>query len=353
MILVTGGAGFIGSNLVYALNQRSIDRIIIVDHLGTGDKWKNLRGLKFEDYLEKDDFEKYYLKGTKAIPELTTVFHIGACSNTTETNCSYLVENNYRFSKLLLDFSVSYNARLIYASSAATYGNGVICHSAKEYNGNILLEEDLKTKFTDNEIYIEKLKPLNMYGYSKHMFDLVLKRTDSFRKFKIVGLKYFNVFGANEYHKSHMKSFILKSYEQILQKGYATVFYQDGNIEKANDLYRDFIYIKDAINMTLYFYDNPRLFGLFNIGSGVATGWEYLTNLLIEVGKQYFQTLKISPKINYIPIPNELKDQYQYKTIADISSVRNVGYREQITPIKKAVANYLNEYLIPNKYITD
>ncbi|EKD81498.1 MAG: hypothetical protein ACD_39C01781G0003, partial [uncultured bacterium] len=254
MILVTGGAGFIGSVIVWALNQRGIDDIIIVDHLGTSDKWKNLTGLRFADYCEKADFLSYLDKGAFDDHKLEAVLHLGACSSTTETDASYLIKNNFEFSKALALWATSNRARFIYASSAATYGDG-------------------EQGFDDNPAEIEKLTPLNMYGYSKQLFDLWLKRKGLLDK--CVGIKYFNVFGPNEYHKGSMRSFILKSFEQISQSGEVQLFKSHRPDYGDGEQLRDFIYVKDAAAMTLHFLDN-QAGGLFNVATGVARNWNDL-----------------------------------------------------------------------------
>ena len=197
MIIVTGGAGFIGSAIVAALNARGNDDILIVDVLGSDQKWKNLRKLRFADYIEADDFFEM-LAADEINRPVEAIFHMGACSDTTETNCTFLIDNNYGYSKLLANWAAEDGIRLIYASSAATYGDGS--------NG-----------FSDNHKHLDRLLPLNMYGYSKHMFDLWAKRIGLLDS--AVGLKYFNIFGPNEYHKGDMRSFVIKAFEQINVRG--------------------------------------------------------------------------------------------------------------------------------------
>jgi len=322
MIIVTGGAGFIGSALIAALNKRQITDILVVDELGTDRKWKNLRNLSFTDYVEKDDFLEMVIED-KLDSSIDAVFHLGACSDTTETNASYLIKNNYEYSKLLAQWATADNIRFIYASSAATYGDG-------------------SAGFSDDQEKIEILKPLNMYGYSKHLFDLWARRTGLLKK--IVGLKYFNVFGPNEYHKADMRSFCIKAFEQIASTGKVRLFksykpeYADGEQK------RDFIYVKDAVDMTLFFNDNPQLSGLYNIGTGKARTWNDLV-------KAVFAAMGKELNIEYIEMPESIRNQYQYYTCADITNLRKAGYDNETTPLEDAIKDYVQNYLQENKYL--
>ena len=316
-IVVTGGAGFIGSNLVEVLNQRGEDQIIIVDHLGEGNKWKNLLGLKFLDYIEKGEFlekiEKGYFK------EVSAIIHLGACSNTTEKNLQFLYLNNYKYSQKLALFSLENNIQFIYASSAATYGEGSL-------------------GFSDDETLLPKLKPLNPYGFSKHLFDLWLYYNGLLNK--VVGLKYFNVFGEKEFHKGEMRSVVLKAYEQIKKEEKVKLFksynphYQDG------EQLRDFIYVKDAVEVTLFFLENPQIKGIFNVGTGKARSFK---DLVLAI----FSALNIPPTIEYIEMPEYLKKQYQYFTQADITKLRKAGYNKPMWELEDAVKNYVT-YLEKN-----
>ena len=322
MIIVTGGAGFIGSALVAGLNARGIDDILIVDVLGSDNRWMNLRKLKYADYIEADDFFEILAAG-QIDWDVTAILHMGACSDTTEQDATFLVNNNYGCSKLLANWAAEASIRFIYASSAATYGDG--------------------TKgFGDNEDKLNDLTPLNMYGYSKHMFDLWAKRAGLLDT--IVGLKYFNVFGPNEYHKAHMKSFIVKAFEQINDKSQVALFksyhpdYADGCQE------RDFLYIKDAVDMTLFFLDNPTLSGIYNIGTGQTNTWNDLANAT-------FEAMDKKPNIKYIDMPDHLKDKYQYYTKADIAKIRKVGYDRSITTLPDAIKDYVQNYLQKNEFL--
>ena len=330
MIIVTGGAGFIGSAIIAALNQRGITDIVVVDQLASDQRWKNLRNLSFADYLEKDDFLGVVTENRIKTP-VKAVFHLGACTDTTETNASYLIKNNYEYTKLLAQWASDSKIRFIYASSAATYGDG-------------------SEGFSDDEDKIEKLRPLNMYGYSKQLFDLWAKRMGLLEK--IVGLKYFNVFGPNEYHKANMRSFILKAYEQVNALGTVRLFKSCSPKYADGEYVRDFIYVKDAVDMTLFFFDNPKISGLFNIGTGMARSWNDLV-------KAVFSALGKDPKIEYIDMPENLRAQYQYFTQADISKLLKAGYKKQAhgeqsrttTPLESAISDYVQNYLISNKFL--
>ena len=324
MIIVTGGAGFIGSALIAALNKRQITDILVVDELGTDQKWKNLRNLSFADYVEKDDFLEMVIED-KLDSSIDAVFHLGACSDTTETNASYLIKNNYEYSKLLAQWATADNIRFIYASSAATYGDG-------------------SAGFSDDQEKIENLRPLNMYGYSKHLFDLWARRAGLLKK--LVGLKYFNVFGPNEYHKADMRSFCIKAFEQITSTGKVRLFksykpeYADGEQK------RDFIYVKDAVDMTLFFYDEPQIRGLFNIGTGKARTWNDLV-------KAVFFAMGKKPNIEYIEMPESIHNQYQYFTEANITNLRKAGYDKETTPLEDAIKDYVQHYLQKNAYLRE
>jgi len=323
MIIVTGGAGFIGSALIAALNKRQISDILVVDQLGTDQKWKNLRNLAFADYVEKDDFLEMVVENKLNFPT-EAVFHLGACSDTTETNASYLIKNNYEYSKLLAQWATTDNIHFIYASSAATYGDG-------------------SAGFSDDEEKIAELRPLNMYGYSKHLFDLWAKRAGLLKK--IVGLKYFNVFGPNEYHKGDMRSFVIKAFEQIKAAGKVRLFKSYKPKFKDGGQMRDFIYVKDAVDMTLFFYDNPQTGGLFNIGTGKARTWNDLV-------KSVFAAMDKKPSIEYIEMPESIRNQYQYFTQADITKLRKAGYKQETTPLEDAVKDYVQNYLQKGSYLT-
>ena len=323
MIIVTGGAGFIGSALIAALNKRQIADILVVDQLGTDQKWKNLRNLSFADYVEKDDFLEMVVE-SRLDSATEAVFYLGACSDTTETNASFFIKNNYEYSKLLAQWATADNIRFIYASSAATYGDG-------------------SAGFSDDVEKIDKLRPLNMYGYSKHLFDLWARRAGLLKK--IVGLKYFNVFGPNEYHKGDMRSFVVKAFEQINATGKVRLFKSYKSEFKDGEQMRDFIYVKDAVDMTLFFYDNSQLSGLFNIGTAKACTWN-------DLEKAVFAAMGNKTKIEYIEMPDSIRNQYQYFTQADITKLYKAGYSNKTAPLEDAVKDYVQNYLQKDGYLT-
>jgi ADP-L-glycero-D-manno-heptose 6-epimerase len=330
MIIVTGGAGFIGSALIAALNKRGITDILVVDE-HSKDKCKNLVNLSFADYAEKNNFLKTVVE-KKIGTDIESVFHIGACSDTTETDAEYLRKNNYQYSKVLSQWATDANVRFIYASSAATYGDGSTCGEQGRTKG-----------FSDDEEKIQELRPLNMYGHSKQLFDLWARETGLLKK--IVVLKYFNVFGPNEYHKGDMRSFVLKAFEQIRDTGKVRLF-KSHNPDYADGEYmRDFLYIKDAVDMTLFFYDNPKITGLFNIGAGKARTWNDLV-------KAVFAAMGKSANVEYVEMPDSIRNQYQYFTQADITKLRKAGYKKQITSLKNAIKDYVQNYLQNNKYLS-
>jgi len=319
MIVVTGGAGFIGSNIIAKLNDKGLDNIIIIDHLGTGDKWKNINGLKFTDIYHKDKF--YDLMLEENVPfNIDTVFHMGACSSTTEKDADYLLQNNYKFSLELVKYCMPRRAHFIYASSAATYGNGSAGY--------------------DDQTEISNLRSLNMYGYSKHIFDLWLQKMKINQK--VVGLKFFNVYGPNEYHKDDMRSVVHKAYEQINETGKVKLFKSYNTNYKDGEQKRDFIYVKDAVDLAVHFYENKEIFGLFNVGTGTARTWN---DLVASV----FKAMGKPVKIEYIEMPEYLKKKYQYFTEATMESVKNIGFNKSFTSLEKGVEDYIKNYLIKDE----
>jgi ADP-L-glycero-D-manno-heptose 6-epimerase len=322
MIVVTGGAGFIGSALIAELNNRGITDIIIVDQLVSDQRWMNLRKLAFADYVESDDFLEQ-ITADELPYSVEAIFHLGACSSTTETDARYLVKNNYEYTKELASWAVDNEVRFIYASSAATYGDG-------------------SAGFSDNEDDIGSLVPLNMYGYSKQLFDLWARSNGLFEQ--IVGLKYFNVYGPNEYHKADMRSFVLKAFEQIQATGKVRLFKSYNPKYADGEQLRDFVYVKDAVDMTLFFYENLAVSGLFNVGTGKAKSWN-------ELAKAVFAAMGRPVNIEYVDMPEIIRDKYQYFTQADMSKLRAAGYKKQPMPLEEAVKDYVQNYLTTSDYL--
>lgn len=315
--IVTGGAGFIGSAVVWELNRRDINDIIIVDDLGESSKWRNLTGLRFQDYLHKSVFLEKLNDGMFDNHGVKSLIHMGACSATTELDADYLMDNNYKYSRTLAQWSFENSARFIYASSAATYGDG-------------------KHGFDDDDNKLPRYRPLNMYGYSKHLFDLWAQRNDLLKQ--IVGLKFFNVYGPNEYHKGDMSSVIYKAFHQIRATGKLRLFKSAHPNYKDGEQMRDFVYVKDVANTIGYFLDNPNENGIFNLGSGKARTWNSLANAV-------FRALDLDINIEYIEMPQVLRDKYQYYTQADCGKLLAAGYKTPFTSLEDGVTDYIRNYL--------
>lgn len=316
MWIVTGGAGFIGSVLVWRMNQEGIDDILVVDRLERSEKWKNLRARRFADYLEADDFiaklEANKLKGIQGI------VHLGANSSTTELDASHLIQNNFEYTKRLALWCLAKNKRFVYASSAATYGDGRFGYS------------------TDRET-TERVMPLNMYGYSKQLFDLWALRQGVLNK--MVGIKFFNIYGPNEYHKGDMRSVVAKAYEQIKKDGVIKLFksyhpqYRDGEQE------RDFLYVKDAVDVVYEFMTQKKYKGLYNLGAGSARTWN-------DLAKALFLAMGKTPHIEYIDMPETLRPKYQYHTQADMRWRQAVRGAKPFMPLEEAVRDYAQNHLM-------
>ena len=324
-VLVTGGAGFIGSAIVWELNRRGCTDILISDKLTTDEKWKNLVPLKFADYIDGDDLAARVQQSPASLGRFHQIIHLGACSATTERDAAYLMRNNYEFTKTLCHWALGQDGRFVYASSAATYGDGAQGMDDKD--------EDL-----------HRLRPLNMYGYSKHLFDLHAWRSGLLGR--IAGLKYFNVYGPNEDHKADMRSVVHKAYGQILDTGSVQLFKSHRPDYKDGEQMRDFLYVKDAIRMTLHLADNPDANGLFNLGSGKAHTWLQLVHAI-------FAALGREPHIDFVDMPEQLRSKYQYHTCADVTKLRESGYDAHITPLADAVRDYVVNYLVPGSHLGD
>ncbi|HUE95525.1 MAG TPA: ADP-glyceromanno-heptose 6-epimerase [Longimicrobiaceae bacterium] len=321
-ILLTGGAGFIGSALLWDLNRHGSERVVVSDRLGEGEKWRNLVPLRFEDYVEADDLIP--LLERNGLGDFDLVLHLGACASTTETDAAFLIRNNYEFSKDLAGWALDRGARFIYASSAATYGAG----------------EGGMSDGDDSASALSRLRPLNMYGYSKHLFDLWAARTGLLDH--AIGLKYFNVFGPNEAHKGDMRSLVAKAIPQIAMTGNLQLFRSHRPEYADGEQLRDFLYVQDATAMTLHLAQHPSAAGLFNIGSGVASTW-------LDVAEALFAALDRETAVEFIDMPERLRAKYQYFTRADLSKLRETGYEEEVTPLPDAIREYVREYLLPDR----
>ena len=329
MIVVTGGAGFIGSALVSKLNALGITDILIVDNLGTSSKWRNLNSIHFNDFINKNDIFSLFNNSPHLLKEIKTVFHMGACSSTTESDVDYLITNNFRCSRHYWEICAERGIPYIYASSAATYGNGEIGYSD-----------------APEEMY--KIRPINPYGFSKHIFDrwaLSSRRRPPFW----AGLKFFNVFGPNEYHKNAQMSLVCKAVPQILSTGKLKLFKSHKDGIGHGEQMRDFIYVKDVVDALLHFYQRstPGIeSGVYNLGTGVARSFA-------DLGRATFKALNIPEKFEWIDMPLEIRDQYQYFTQADLNRLRNQGkYLKPFTPLETAVEDYVKNYLTPEpKYL--
>lgn len=316
-ILVTGGAGFIGSRLIHELNNRGIEDIVVADFLGQDERWRNLEPLAFADYVDAGELLVALEEGQ--LGEFDLVLHMGACSSTTERDAAYLMRNNYEYTRQLAEWSVDQGTRFVYASSAATYGNG---------------EAGM-----DDSSELSRLRefhPLNMYGYSKHLFDMYAARTGILDR--CVGVKYFNVFGPNEQHKGDMRSMVNKAYHQIRETGVVRLFRSYRDDFRDGEQRRDFIYVNDAVAMTLHLAENPDAGGLFNIGSGRAETW-------LDLASAVFEAMNREPKIEFIEMPVEMRAAYQYSTVADIARLRSTGYDREIQPLADSVRDYVTRYL--------
>lgn len=323
LILVTGAAGFIGSALVWELNRRGFERIIVTDVMGTDEKWRNLVPLRFEDYL--DASELFGRIESNTLQDVRWIFHLGACSATTEKNASYLMENNFHYTRRLAEWALQGGRRMVYASSAATYGDG-------------------SAGMEDGHEHLERYRPLNMYGYSKHLFDLHAKRHGWLDR--LVGLKYFNIFGPNEDHKGDMRSVVHKAYAQIQNTGSVELFKSHHPDFRDGEQQRDFLYVKDAVNATIHLATEPQTAGIFNIGSGIASTW-------IDLVTPIFHALDLPVSIQFIDMPEALRGKYQYRTLADTSRLKSCGWAGPEFTLDAAVRDYVSHHLISDRRLGD
>lgn len=311
MIVVTGGAGFIGSNLIKKLNQQSHEKILVVDDLTDGRRFTNLVDCKFYDYCDKDDFIQKIIQ-RKISEKITVIFHQGACSDTTEWNGRYMMQNNYDYSKFLLHFATEQTIPFIYASSAAIYGDG-------------------KNGFNEQDNNCEK--PLNVYGYSKYLFDQYVRRVLPETKSQIVGLRYFNVYGPREQHKGKMASVAYHFHNQLVQTGVMKLFVGSGGYQNGEQR-RDFIYVEDVVNVITWFWKNPEKSGIYNVGTGKSQTFNDVAHAVMNWHNR--------GKIEYIPFPENLQNAYQSFTEADISQLRLIGYENPMSNVAEGIKKYLN-----------
>jgi ADP-L-glycero-D-manno-heptose 6-epimerase len=313
MIVITGGAGFIGSSLLHYFNTQGRKDIVIVDHLGQDEKWKNLLGTSFVDYFDKKTFLKNILSDTFPY-DIEILYHLGACSCTTENDSAYLMENNTKYSQNLAENSLEKGYRFVYASSAATYGDG-----RKGYDD-------------DNLDRLDTYRPLNMYGYSKHLFDLMARDRGYFDS--ITGFKFFNVYGPREAHKGDMRSLLLKAYPTVKAGASMKLFKSYRQDYNHGEQQRDFIHVDDVVRVLAWALNTPKATGLFNLGRGEAVSWNRLA-------KSLFKACRKDENIEYIDMPETLRDQYQYHTCACMDRLRKFGYREDFLDIESGVEKYV------------
>jgi ADP-L-glycero-D-manno-heptose 6-epimerase len=325
-ILVTGGAGFIGSAVVHELNLRGYTNILISDYLGCDEKWKNLVKLKFDEFCPVELVRKSIIEEGDLTANVRTIFHLGACSSTTEKNMDYLADNNYRSTLEIAKFAVKRGVRLVYASSAATYGDG-------------------SQGFDDADENLLRLRPLNAYGFSKHMFDVHAQKLGLLKH--ITGLKYFNVYGPNEQHKGDMRSVISKVYSEAEKTGVIRLFKSHHPDYADGESLRDFIYVKDAARMTVDIAERSDAAGIYNVGTGRARSWN-------DVAKAIFAALGREPRIEYVDMPENLRGKYQYYTEARMQKFLMLmpegGARYSL---EDAVCDYVKNYLLTGKFLGD
>lgn len=314
MYIITGGAGFIGSCIVRTLNDMGIEDIVIVDNIASTDKWMNIRNKKYIKYVNKKDF----LMELSTYENVKAIIHMGACSSTTERDFDYLWNNNYEFTKSLWTYCAEKQISFIYASSAATYGDG--------------------NQGFDDKMNIDLLRPLNGYGYSKQLFDQWVKHQAQIFPKQHIGLKFFNVYGPNEYYKGSMASMIFHGFNQIKADGEIRLFkscnpdYEDGG------QLRDFVYVKDICSVIWWMLQNDQVNGLFNLGTGNAQSFQ-------ELAEATFRALNLEPNIRYIDMPEQLKSKYQYYTRAEMNKLREAGYDKPFMNLDAGAKDYVCEHL--------
>jgi ADP-L-glycero-D-manno-heptose 6-epimerase len=320
-LIVTGGAGFIGSAAIWQLNAMGYDDIVCVDALRTGDKWKNLVGLTVTDVLHKDDFLARLQRDANAFGDVAGLLHLGACSATTERDADYLLANNTHYTRTLADWALACGTRFVYASSAATYGDGAL-------------------GFDDDPAQLASLVPLNMYGFSKHLHDLHALRTGALSR--VAGIKFFNVFGPNEYHKGDMMSVVCKAHRQVAATGRLTLFRSHRERWAHGEQQRDFVYVKDCTMVLAWLLEHPEANGLFNLGTGRARSWNDLAHAV-------FAAMGLPVAIDYVPMPESIRDRYQYFTEARMDRLAATGCPVPATSLEDAVRDYVTGYLAPGE----
>ena len=320
--VVTGGAGLIGSAVIWGINNQNQENIWLVDECEDDSlKKRNLEHLCFRRILGLGEFRHLVSQNSPELSAIRTIIHLGACSSTTETDEDYLHDNNFLYTKELCEWSLCNGVRFVYASSAATYGDGTL-------------------GMDDKDEEIEKFQPLNLYGWSKHKFDLLARKEGWLDQ--ITGLKYFNVYGPNEEHKGDMRSVVSKAYEQIAETGRMTLFRSHRHDYRDGEQKRDFLYVKDAVRMTLWLAENEQANGLFNLGNGTARTW-------IDLGNSIFSALGLEPNVEFVDMPEILRDKYQYFTEATIEKLRTCGYADELFSLEDAVRDYASNYLVPDR----
>lgn len=317
MILLTGGAGFIGSCFLKKLNDNGIKDVVIVDHLGKSNKWKNLVGKRFHSFFSKEEFLDFIVTKKFTNYKFDAIIHLGACTNTTETDLDYLMLNNFQYSVKLAELALQHDSRFIFASSAATYGLGEL-----NYDDSLIFE----------------LKPLNPYGFSKYLFDCWVVENSLQSTF--VGLKFFNVYGPNEYHKGEMTSMVYKAFIQVQHSNFIKLFKSTHPDYADGDQKRDFIYVFDVLNI-LWQLLNSKIGGIFNLGTGVARSWN-------ELALSVFSALGKEPKIDYIEMPETLKPQYQNFTQAKMDKLCNFLGNINFTSLEDGINDYVHRFLLNN-----
>jgi len=318
MVVVTGGAGFIGSCFIRKLNDEGVQDVLVVDYLGESNKWKNLVGKQFTDIVHPDVFREDLLDGDYT-DEIEAIIHLGACSATTERNADYLLDNNYRYSVDLAAYSASSDVRFLYASSAATYGIG---------------EQGYSDELSHT------LRPLNMYGYSKLLFDNWVLNNGL--QESCVGIRYFNVFGPNEYHKDDMASMVYKAFCQIEQTGKIRLFQSNTPEYADGGQMRDFVYVKDVCEVMWNILKDTSIAGIYNLGTGTARNWNDLATAV-------FHAMGKEPVIEYIAMPESLRLQYQNFTEADMSKLSGTSAAHEFQSLEASVGDYVGEYLSTKK----